>query len=207
MDSIADTGNRLLPVKTWARSSSPASNTGLKNYTYKSPLSFYFFQFFINILITPLIIHSVGKEHYGIIVTTATLSIFGWLSLMDLGLQGAVTKILADAFASAQDNHEQTNEFIQTALSFYIICGVLSGAAVLVFSFQPQILSKQTALSSSISSALIVVAIFNLLIFPLLTFEATAEALQEYKFIRSSSIIIVGLWGISIFLIVQLHAN
>jgi O-antigen/teichoic acid export membrane protein len=170
-------------------------------------LIFFCFQLLVSLWSSPLIINSLGKQNYGIIVVVNTMSVFGWLSLMDFGLQGALTKHLADAFSDNECGRERSMQLFQMALSFYVLIGLVASAVVLVLSLFPMLFSVNTTQYSVLSRAFIVVAIFNFLFFPLICFAAVAEGLQEYRTIKLISALVLLSWGVSVYLLAEARAG
>jgi O-antigen/teichoic acid export membrane protein len=168
---------------------------------------FFVFQFLVSLVVTPLIIRALGKEAYGIIVAASTLSAFGWLSLMDMGLQGALTTFLAGAFARGAEGRLKAQMLFSAATTLYLCCGVAAGSVVWLLSRFPGLFSVTRSLQSEISGALLLIALFNLLIFPCLSLYAAAEALQEYRFMKMSSFLVLMVWCGAVLILIQRHSG
>jgi O-antigen/teichoic acid export membrane protein len=164
----------------------------LKN-TFYSGL-FFALQMSATLVLTPFIIRNIGKASYGIIVTAGTLSLFGWFAMMDLGLQGALTKYLADSFRDGETGKQKSLTYLHSATSIFLLCGVISCIIVLVLSLFPGLFNANYSLHDVVTRSLWVVALFNLIIFPLLPVQATAEALQEYRLLKIASSFVLVLW-------------
>lgn len=170
-------------------------------------LIFFGIQLLVSLWSSPVIINSVGKQNFGIIVIANTMSLFGWLSLMDIGLQGALTKHFADAFSCDSCGREKIRQLFQTALSIYLIIGVVACFVVLVLSFFPDIFTVDSTQYSLLSKAFTVIAAFNLLLFPLLSFVAVAEGLQEYRSIKMIGTIMLLVWALTVYLMARKGAG
>lgn len=177
----------------------------LRNTFYS--LFFFALQSLVTLLASPAIIRTLGKESYGIIVAVNTLSAFGWLSLMDLGLEGALTKHLADAFREGEKGREKAALLFQSALTLYLGCGIVAGILVASLSLFPTLFSVSPRLYPLISRALIVVAAFNVVIFPLLTVAAVVEGLQEYRSMKTLGGLVLLGWAVAVFFLVQARAG
>ena len=167
----------------------------LKN-TFYSGL-FFVLQMLVTLVLTPFIIRNVGKESYGIIVTSGTLSLFGWFALMDFGLQGALTKYLADSFREGEDGKQKALTYLHSATSIFLLCGVISCIFILVISLFPGLFNVNYSLYDVVTRSFWVVALSNLIIFPLLPVQAIAEAMQEYRLLKIASTFVLVLWLIA----------
>ncbi len=81
----------------------------------------------INIVALPIIIHGLGNDRYGIYV--ATMSIIGYVALLDLGIGTSLTKFVAEY--NAKKDYQRLNEIFGTAFVLYVILGGI-GAVFLV---------------------------------------------------------------------------
>ncbi len=75
---------------------------------------------------TPFIVRGLGNDTYGI--RSLVVSITGYFALLDLGLNGAVTKYLAE-YHSLNDKH-QIGELLGTTLTTYTVFGLIGGAII-----------------------------------------------------------------------------
>lgn len=176
-----------------------------RRYLNNTRYSAFFFviQFIVSLVVTPLIIRALGKDAYGVIVTTSALSAFGWLSLMDMGLQGALSTFLSGAFAMGKEGRVKAQMLFSAATTLYVFCGVAAGSVVLILSYFPEIFSVNQSLQSVLSKALLIIALFNLLIFPCLSLYAVAEALQEYRFIKISNVFVLIGWCTAVMILIN----
>lgn len=75
---------------------------------------------------TPFIVKGLGNDGYGI--RGLVSSITGYFALLDLGLNGAVTKYLAEY--RAKNDKEQTTELLGTTLTTFTALGVIGGLVI-----------------------------------------------------------------------------
>src|SRR5215831_6498408 len=66
----------------------------------------------IAFFLSPFIVHHLGNLAYGVWVIIASL--VSYMSLLDLGLQSAVTRFVSQA--TAQANHEEASQAVSSAL-------------------------------------------------------------------------------------------
>lgn len=176
------------------------------NNTFYS-LIFFVIQLLVALWTSPVIINSVGKQNYGVIVVVNTMSLFGWLSLMDIGLQGALTKHFADAFRSGDSGRERAKQLFHSALSIYLLCGAVACFVVMALSGFPGFFTVDPMQYSLLSRAFTVIAAFNLLLFPLLSVIAVAEGLQEYRLIKVIGIYALLGWALAVYLLARTGAG
>jgi len=81
----------------------------------------------VNLVALPVIIHGLGNARYGIYVTT--MSVIGYVALLDLGIGTSLTKFVAEY--EAKKDYRRLNEVFSTAFVLYIGLGTV-GAAILV---------------------------------------------------------------------------
>jgi O-antigen/teichoic acid export membrane protein len=76
----------------------------------------------INFLLSPYVVHHLGNTAYG--VWTVTLSLTGYLGLLDLGVRGAVTRYVA-RFHTQQD-HEKSSNVASSAMVIFATAGLVA---------------------------------------------------------------------------------
>src|SRR5271170_8222745 len=85
----------------------------------------------INFFLSPYVVHHLGNTGYG--VWTVTLSLTGYLGLLDLGVRGAVTRYVAKFHSEA--NHEKSSEVASSAIVIFGSAGLIAVLLSLVFAF------------------------------------------------------------------------
>lgn len=76
----------------------------------------------INFMLSPYVVHHLGNTAYG--VWTVTLSLTGYLGLLDLGVRGAVTRYVA-RFHTQQD-HEHSSNVASSAMMIFATAGLVA---------------------------------------------------------------------------------
>src|SRR6187402_678608 len=80
-----------------------------------------FWSFFVTILLTPYILHSLGERDYGV---WAAFTVFiGSSNLLDLGLGSSFLKFISAYYA--QEDYEKINKAIFSGIIFYGMFGVV----------------------------------------------------------------------------------
>jgi O-antigen/teichoic acid export membrane protein len=80
-----------------------------------------FYGLFVNILLTPYLIYSLGAEKYGLWVIVAVIT--GYFGLLDFGVGSSFTKYIAEFYA--KKDFKQLNQLVNTGLVFYGLFGLL----------------------------------------------------------------------------------
>lgn len=78
------------------------------------------------LIITPILVHRLGKDAYG--MRGLIITITGYFALLDLGLNGAGTKYLAEYVAIG--NRISVRKLLGTTLSIYLVLGLVGGGLI-----------------------------------------------------------------------------
>lgn len=81
---------------------------------------------FLGLVTTPYIIHKLGNQAYGILSITLTVS--GFMSLLDIKISSAVIKYISEA--DAQKENLQMQKLIKVSLTFYVMVGVIGAILI-----------------------------------------------------------------------------
>ena len=73
--------------------------------------------FLITFFLTPFLVHRLGDESYGL--WSIVMALTGYYALADLGLRGAGTKYIAEAYAL--NDRDRINRIVVTAISVYTV--------------------------------------------------------------------------------------
>ena len=131
-----------------------------------------------SIVVTPLILKFLNKEEYGFYVIL--FQIIGYLSILDLGLGGAVTRSLASNRGDDESSKLAINKIISTSFFTYSFLGAI--VIILGFClapFMPQYFKMQPALSAIAIPITLTLSIFIGLQFPLKVFGSIFYAHQR----------------------------
>lgn len=138
-----------------------------------------------SLLLTPFLIHNLGKEAYGIWVLMTSFTVAaGLLSLLDLGVRTSIVKFVAEH--QAKQEKEQTNQVISAGLYLFLGIGLIGAIGTVLFAwlFFAQIFSVPDYLTDEARLLLSILAIQTLFEFPGMVFLAVLEGLQQYVLLR-----------------------
>lgn len=160
--------------------------------------------FLTSLLLTPLMIHTLGPKSYGLWILITSFSIVsGYLSILDFGIQSAVVKFVAEHHARGEQS--EVNQVVSSSL--YLFCGLaLVGAAVLVvFSrfFVASIFKIPHELIPMMQTLLYLLALQILFEFPGLAISAVVDGLQRYDVQRAIQIIYIVLYSLSLYVLLR----
>lgn len=141
----------------------------------------------IGIVLTPFIIRSLGNSEYGLY--TLIGAFVGYLSIMDLGLNGTIVRYIAKYRAEKDEKGESI--FLSTTMMVYIlisICILLIGI-VLYLNIELIFSASLTAEELSKAKTMTLILLFNLTItLPGSAFEAICNGYEHFVYPRSMSI-------------------
>jgi O-antigen/teichoic acid export membrane protein len=167
--TLSDSSERpQSPLKHTRRS--PAANALLEVIGFVYPL-------LLTIVVTPVILHFIGTEQYG--VYALALVLVGFLGLMDFGMAPVVVRFLSASLATS--NHKEASAAFGVGLTFYSAVGLV-GAVVagLCGQFLPGVLSLSPDLEETAMFVMSVAGIgffFTSLLTPV---AAISGALQRF---------------------------
>jgi O-antigen/teichoic acid export membrane protein len=160
--------------------------------------------FATGILLTPLMIHTLGPKSYGLWVLITSFSVAsGYLSILDLGIQSAVVKFVAEHYARGEQR--EVNQLVSSSL--YVFCGValVGAAALVVFSrfFVASIFKIPHDLIPMMQTLLYLLAVQTLFEFPGLAISAVVDGLQRYDVQRAIQVAYIVSYALSIYLLLN----
>ncbi|HEY3973269.1 MAG TPA: flippase [Candidatus Sulfotelmatobacter sp.] len=141
----------------------------------------------VGIFISPYIIHHLGDEAFGIWILI--FSITGYYGLFDLGIRSSIVRYVAKY--SANEEHEQMNRLVNTAMFSYSAIGIVTigitlVAAYYVHSIFPKIDPADVPTSRLL---LLMVGASVSLGFPLGVFSGILEGLQRFYLLNFVNVI------------------
>src|SRR5262245_59121625 len=100
--------------------------------------------FFVNVvialLLSPLIVHSLGETVYGIWILIGSLT--GYLGILDLGVRTSLVKYVSEYFA--KKDFDALNETFNTSLVTFLLIGLVTVLLALALPIVlPSLLSEQ----------------------------------------------------------------
>ena len=154
--------------------------------------------FVIAYAMTPIILHRLGVEQYGLWSFLSIFTVSGYFSLLDFGFQGATIKYVAEYHA--KQDHERLQDTITATIIFFAVVGLLGGALVWVFDFTllPHVFHLPSEQLPTIQGLVAMLAASFLVQFPTIGFSAVLEGLQRYDILRSISIVVTIVMNVAI---------
>lgn len=146
----------------------------------------------------PLLIRTFGVANYGLYMLASTIG--GYASILDLGVGATLVKRVAEH--TAKDERGPLGRFISTALSFYLVIGVIVGAGVAALAFFSGHAFHVTADQARLlRNMLLVIAASSLWSWPMATSGYVLAGLQRYT-ITARTALVVALGNLAAALIV-----
>jgi O-antigen/teichoic acid export membrane protein len=136
--------------------------------------------------LSPFLIHSLGKEIYGLWVLVGSLT--GYMGILDMGVRSAIVKYTS-AYFTKKDFKELSN-IVNNSITLFSIfsCVILVVVAVLFFFLEDIFVIKPEMLTTS-RIVFVIMGINLALVFPLNVFGGMISGLQRYEISNGVSII------------------
>ncbi len=142
----------------------------------------------VSFFMTPFLVHNLGVMLYGI--WAMVLSVVGYMTLMDLGMQTAVMKYIAEC--DMGKDKEKISQIILNSLIFYgfitivgfIILVILAWGGISILKIDPNY-------KKIIQLVLLIMGIDMLMVFPGTVFQGVLTGMQLFYITNSISIIIL----------------
>ncbi|MHC4395569.1 MAG: oligosaccharide flippase family protein [Planctomycetota bacterium] len=154
-------------------------------------------------ILTPYMIHKLGKEAFGIYALLTVFSITGYLALLEFGIHSAAVKFIAEY--NTRKNFEKLNAVINTSLFVLFISGGIAGIGL--FFLTKYFIIKLFHIPfeyAEVTRILLYLLAFQLFwLFPSLIFNSILEGLQRYDILKGIFIVYDILLGVSIFLLLE----
>ncbi len=141
--------------------------------------------FVASLVITPLMLRSLGQEAYGVwVLVTAFSVVSGYLSLLDLGVQSAIVKFVAKHYA--RQEFEKINQIFSVGLYLFGGLGLLGAVALVLFAqiFLTSMFNIPLSLVGVTRLMFFLLAVQILFEFPGLIFSAVMDGMQRYDLQR-----------------------
>lgn len=150
----------------------------------------------VGLAVTPFMLRTLGQEAYGVWVLITVFSVVsGYLSLLDLGVQSAVVKFVAEHYG--RQEFDSINQVLSVGLYLFAGIGVLGAFALVIFAqlFMTRVFNIPPGLVEMTRLLLYLLAAQLLVEFPSLIFSAVMDGLQRYDLQRAISIVYVILYA------------
>jgi O-antigen/teichoic acid export membrane protein len=151
------------------------------------------------LVVTPVVIHAVGKDGFGVWSFIASITIY--LSVLDFGVGPTIVRFAAEA--RGRDSRADLNEVASTGLALYLAIGLVTLPIGLVLAwFTPQLVSAPSDLvwPARVATALIVVSLA--LRFPLGLFNNLLVARQRWDLQNLANLLSTGLYAVLVVVLV-----
>ncbi len=166
------------------------TNTAWSVLSYGWPILF-------SIIITPIVVTSLGIKEYGIYTFFNT--VISLLGLLDFGISTAISKYLAEYYA--QKDFEKIKRLLGTALTIFTAIGVIGFVVFVIGSFIPS-LSTTLADYSHYKVGLIFAGLTFFIMVSTSIYSISFAALQRFDISSKIGIVILTVQQISILVLV-----
>jgi O-antigen/teichoic acid export membrane protein len=134
----------------------------------------------VSLVLPPFLVHRLPTAEYGAWVLILQMS--GYVGLLDLGLQTAIAKFVAEY--EARGDRQASHRVVSTSFSILCIAGTVASLAVagMVWAVPRLFPGLPLALVSQVRIALLAVGLSTAIALPFGSFLATFTGLQQYIF-------------------------
>ncbi|MFA7114679.1 MAG: oligosaccharide flippase family protein [Candidatus Omnitrophota bacterium] len=157
----------------------------------------------VSFFLMPFMVLKLGVVQYGIFSIANILSIAGYMSLFELGFQGAITRF------TAKYNEEEDFDSIFTMITIFVICFVVLGLILMFLGFFLKdfliyIFHISNDYKSLFSSSLNLIFLSYLFVFPSIVYIGILSGLQRFDVLKTIEIITFLLYaGLVLFFLSQ----
>jgi O-antigen/teichoic acid export membrane protein len=131
----------------------------------------------LSLVMTPMIVHSLGNYNYGI--WESINAVLGYMGLLDLGVLPASSRFAA--MYRARGDSESLNRLLATASSFMLLIAALAALLLSVWALLgADSLAPPGVGARKYSVLLYIVALQTMFVFPGMIFESIMEGFQRY---------------------------
>jgi O-antigen/teichoic acid export membrane protein len=136
----------------------------------------FFIRFAVSLILTPLIIHSLGDKMYGLWVVVGTF--IGYYGLMDLGLDLAIARFISRAIGIK--DYSESNRVINTALFIFSILGFIILLVSIVIAYIMPYLIKNITETEVFTRVVLILGLNIAIGFPLRVFAGVLTSNIRY---------------------------
>ena len=136
--------------------------------------------------LSPFLIHSLGKEVYGLWVLVGSLT--GYMGVLDMGVRSAIVKYTSSYFA--QKDYKELSNIANNSITLFSIfaCIILTVVAILFF-FLEDIFQIRPDMLRTSQIVFVIMGVNLALTFPLNVFGGMISGLQRYEITNGLSIV------------------
>ena len=153
------------------------------------------------LVLTPLVVHSIGDRMYGLWSLVATF--IGYYGLLDLGLTSAATRYVSQAIGAGDE--PRCNRVFNTALFVYSGMALVALAITIVLAALAPWFAKQPGDASIFSAVILILGAYTAIGIPLRAFVGTLNADLHFDITSSLDMLSVVLRVTLILIILKLH--
>jgi len=136
--------------------------------------------------LSPFLIHSLGKEVYGLWILVGSLT--GYMGVLDMGVRSAIVKYTSAYFAK-KDFKELSNVVNNSITLFSLFSGVILTVVAILFFFLEELFVIEPDMLTTSKIVFIIMGINLALVFPLNVFGGMISGLQRYEITNGLSIV------------------
>jgi O-antigen/teichoic acid export membrane protein len=136
--------------------------------------------------LSPFLIHSLGKEVYGLWVLVGSLT--GYMGILDMGVRSAIVKYTSSYFAK-KDYKELSNIANNSITLFTIFACVILLVVTILFFFLEDIFQIRPDMLRTSQIVFVIMGVNLALTFPLNVFGGMISGLQRYEITNGLSIV------------------
>ena len=160
---------------------------------------YFFIQLAVVFVMTPVVIHGLGDDQYGLWILV--LSLFGICALMDFGLSSGLARFISRAIGR-KDEDEALAHF-NTGFFLYCALGVVVMAVSSVSALACYLVIQQQSLAKLVATVVIVLGLRLSLRFPALAFRGVLSAHLRYDLYSIAAIVGLVLANAGIYWLMQ----
>lgn len=141
----------------------------------------YLLNIVIILIVSPIIIQSLGNRDYGL--WEMVMAVVGYMGLLDLGIGPALLRYVA--VAHSKDDQKELQEIISTAQMFFIAIGLTAALSLLILSRYPALIAGKESFDTGYLGTVFVLFALNAgMSFPLNVFTAVLMGVQRHYLIN-----------------------
>ncbi len=141
----------------------------------------------IMFIMTPVLIGALGNRDYGL--WELVMSVMGYMSLLDLGVGGALVRFVS--VADGRQDRDDLQKTISTAFVFFILAGLVAVLLFFLISIKPNFVAGSNIKDiANLRTVFMLIGINAAIYFPLQVFVAALMGVQRHYFINNVRIIL-----------------
>ena len=150
------------------------------------------------LILTPVIIHAISKEGYGVWVFIGSVTIV--LRLLDFGITPTVVRFTA--FHRGRETGEEVDALASTSMAAYLVIGVVSTVAGLVIAyFLPDMIDLPDDLRQPAQVAAVIVAFTLGIQAPLGLFGTLLKGANRFDVLNAGGVLSIGIYALLVVVI------